>query len=325
MLRREFIALVGGAVASPIAAHAQPPAIPTVGFLAPQSPGPSASRVAGFLKGLSELNYVEGRNVKVEYRWAEGQYERLRMFAEDLVRRQVAVIAATTQDAALAAKAATGDIPIVFNVGGDPVKFGLVTSMNRPGGNATGVNMFTSDLQAKRLGLLHDMVPMATTIGLLINPSNATAADQLKEVQTSARSLGMTLLIHNASTESDIAAAIDSLAQAKAHALLVGADPFLSSRRDQLVALAAKHRLPAIWEWSDYVEVGGLMSYGTSIVDSYRQVGVYVARVLKGEHPRDLPVVRPVAFDLAINLKTAKALGIEVPATLLARADQVVE
>jgi putative ABC transport system substrate-binding protein len=284
-----------------------------------------ASRIAGFLQGLSELQYVEGRNVAVEYRWAEGRYDRLPALAEDLVRRRVAVIVAATQDAALAVKAATTTIPIVFNFGGDPVKSGLVASMNRPGGNATGLSMFTAQLEAKRLGLLHEMVPKVTAVGVLINPSYASANSQVEQVQTAARSLGLQLHVRNASNDRDLAAAVESLVQAGAGALMVGADPFLASQRDGLVALAAKHRLPAMWEWPDFVEAGGLMSYGTSIVDNYRQVGVYAGRILKGEAPADLPVVQPVKFVLAINLKTAKTLGIEVPPTLHARADDVIE
>ncbi len=312
-------------MALPRLAHAQPQAMPVVGFLASQSAGPSAGRVAAFLKGLAEQDFVEGRNVAIEYRWAEGRYERLPALVQDLVRRRVAVIAATTQDAALAAKAGTKTISVVFNVGGDPVKFGLVASLNQPGGNVTGVNMFTSDLQAKRLGLLHEMVPKAAMIGSLINPNNSTAADQAKTMQDSARQLGLRLVIRNAGSDGDLEPAFESLVRDGVDALVAAADPFLASRRDRLVALAAKHRLPAMWEWYDYIEAGGLMSYGTSIEEGYRQVGVYVGRVLKGEKPAEMPVMRPVQFDLGINLKTAKALGIEVPPTLLARADRVIE
>jgi putative ABC transport system substrate-binding protein len=330
MKRREFITLLGGVVAAravlgPLAAGAQQP-LPVIGFLGSQFPGPlSASRVAGFLQGLSELRYVEGQNVAIEYRWAEGHYDRHAALADDLIRRQVAVIAALTQDAALAAKAATATIPIVFNVGGDPVSSGLVASMNRPGGNATGVSMFSAELAAKRLGLLHEMIPKAAAVGALINPSNANAKSQSNELQTAARSLGLQLQIREVSSDRDFDAVFAGLAQSGAGAVFLAADPFLASRRERLVALAAAHRLPAMYEWPDFVEVGGLMSYGTSIVDAYRQAGVYVGRILKGERPADLPVVRPVKFELAINLKTAKALGIDVPETLLARADEVIE
>jgi putative ABC transport system substrate-binding protein len=284
-----------------------------------------ASRIAGLLQGLSELQYVEGRNVAIEYRWAEGRYDRLPALATDLVRRQVAVIVAATQDAALAAKAATATIPIVFNFGGDPVKFGVVASMNRPGGNATGLSMLTSQLEAKRLGLLHEMTPKVTAVGVLINPSNASAESQVEQVQTAARSLALQLHVRNASNSGELVAAVASLVQAGAGALMAAADPFFAAQRDGLVALAAKHTLPAMWEWPDFVEGGGLMSYGTSIVDNYRQVGVYTGRILKGEAPADLPVVQPVKFVLVINLKTAKTLGLEVPPTLLARADDVIE
>jgi putative ABC transport system substrate-binding protein len=327
MMRREFLgAISGGVLAWPLAARAQKTAVPMVGLLSPQSSGPlMANRVAGFLQGLSESQYVEGQDVTIEYRWAEGHYDRLPALAADLVRRQVAVLVAPTHDAAIAAKAATAAISIVFNVGGDPVTAGLVASLNRPGGNATGISMFTAELESKRLGLLHEMVPKITAIGLLVNPNNANAESQLREAQAAARSLGLQLHVGRVSGDPNLDAAFASLVQAGAQMLLATADPFLASRRDKLVALAAKHSMPAMWEWPDFVEGGGLMSYGTSIVDNYRQVGVYTAKVLKGEKPAELPIIRPVKFELAINLKTAKTLGIEVPATLIARADQVIE
>jgi putative tryptophan/tyrosine transport system substrate-binding protein len=324
--RRTFIAGLAGAAALPFAARAQQAAMPVVGVLSPQSPGPlTASRMAGFLQGLSEQQYVVGQNVAVEYRWAEGYYDRLPALAADLVRRQVTVIAAPTQDAALAAKAATTTIPIIFNVGGDPVINGLVASMNRPGGNATGVSMFTNELEAKRLGLLQEMVPRITTAGLLMNPNKVSSENQLREVQAAARSLGLQLHVGRASSDTDIDAAFASLVDAGAQALLTAADPFLASRINKLVALAAKHTMPAMWEWPDFVEGGGLMSYGSSIVDNYRLTGVYTGKVLKGEKPAELPVMQPVKFELAINLKTARTLGIEVPASILARADAVIE
>jgi putative tryptophan/tyrosine transport system substrate-binding protein len=326
MRRRRFIAGLAGAVAFPFAVQAQQPSLPVVGVLSPQSAGPMvASRIAGFLQGLSEVQYVENQNVAIEYRWAEGDYDRLPALAEDLVRRKVAVIAALTQDAALAAKAATATIPIVFNIGGDPVGIKLVAGMNRPGGNATGVSNFTSEIEAKRLGLLHEMAPGAKTIGVLTNPNNSSVEDRLRELSLAARSLGLQLQVGRASTDPEIDAALESVVKAGAQALLSTADPFFSSRRDKLVALAAKYSIPAMWEWPDFVEVGGLMSYGTSIVDNYRQVGVYTGRILKGEKPSELPVIRPTKLELAINVKTAKALGIEIPSTLLARADQVIE
>ena len=326
MRRRTFIAGLAGVATFPLAAHAQQTSMPVVGVLSPQSAGSmTASRMAGFLQGLSEQQYVPGQNVAVEYRWAEGHYDRLPALAEDLVRRQVAVIVAPTQDAALAAKAATATIPIVFNIGGDAVKEALVASMNRPGGNATGVSMFTNELEGKRLGLLLEMVPRFKTIGVLTNPNKSSFEIQLREVQTAARSLGLQLHVGRANSDPEIDAAFEGFVKAGAQALLATADPFLAGRRDKLVALASKYSLPAMWEWADFVEGGGLMSYGTSIVDNYRQVGVYTGRILKGEKAAELPVTRPTKFELAINLKTAKALGIEVPATLIARADDVVE
>jgi putative tryptophan/tyrosine transport system substrate-binding protein len=326
MRRREFIKGLAGAAFAVRPAAAQQTAKPVVGFLSTLGSGPMvANRIEGFVQGLSEMQFVPGQNVVVEYRWAEGRYDRLGVLAEELVRSQVAVIVAPTQDSALAAKAATTTIPIVFNMGGDPVRFGLVASMNRPGGNATGVSMFSNQLEAKRLGLLHELVPKAAAIGILINPNNASAEIEASEVETAARSLGVQALIRHVSRDSDLEPAFDNLAQAGAHALMGGADPFIAGARERLVALAAKHSLPAIWEWPDFVEGGGLMSYGTSIVDSYRQVGVYTGRVLKGEVPADLPIQQSVKFVLAINLQTAKSLGIDVSPTLLARADQVVE
>jgi ABC-type uncharacterized transport system substrate-binding protein len=326
MRRRDFMTLIGGATAWPIAVRAQPASMPVVGVLSPQSAGKAtATRIAGFLQGLSELQYVPGQNVAIEYRWAEGHYERLAALADDLVRRQVAVIVAPTQDAAIAAKAATATTPIVFNTGGDAVQSGLVSSMNRPGGNATGVSMFSEELEAKRLGLLCEMLPRFKSIGVLTNPNKSTFESQLREVQEAARSLGLQLYVSRVSSDPEIDAAFASLAKAGAQALLATADPFLAARRDKLVTLAARHNIPAMWEWPDFVEGGGLISYGTSIVDNYRQVGVYTGKILKGEKPAELPVVRPVRFELAINLKTAKTLGIEVPANLIARADDVIE
>ncbi len=317
---------LAGAAAFPFAARAQQAGMPVVGLLSPQAEGRmTAKRIAGFLQGLSESQYVAGQNVAIEYRWAEGHYDRLPALAEDLVRRQVAVIVAPTQDAALAAKAATATIPIVFNVGGDPVGLALVASMNRPGSNATGVSMFTNQLEAKRLGLLREMAPQIKSVGLLMNPSKASAEDQLREVQAAARSLGLQLHVGRASSDTNIDTAFAGLVDAGAQAILTAADPFLASRIDKLVALAAKHNMPAMGEWPDFVEGGGLMSYGSSIVDNYRQVGVYTGKVLKGEKPAEMPVMQPVKFELAINLKTAKTLGIEVPANILARADDVIE
>ena len=326
MRRRKFIVGLAAAATFPLAARAQQTSVPVVGFLSSQSAGPmTAKPVAGFLNGLSELNYIPDQNVAIEYRWAEGHDDRLSGLADDLVRRKVAVIVAPTQEAALAAKAATATIPIVFNVAGDPVRLGLVASLKRPGGNATGLSLFGSDLELKRLGLLQEMAPAHRVAGLLINPNDADADTQLRQVQTAARALGMRLRVGHASADPEIDAAFDSLVKAGAKMLVAAADPFLASRRDRLVALAASHNIPAMWQWPDFVEGGGLMSYGINIADNYRQVGLYTGKILKGAKPADLPVLSPIKFELAINLKTAKTLGIEVPPTILARANDVIQ
>jgi putative ABC transport system substrate-binding protein len=327
MRRRDFITVVGGTVAAwPLLARAQQKTMVVIGLLSPQSPGPAMdSRIGAFVKGLAEFHYVVGENVRIEYRWAEGRYERLRSLADDLVSQRVDIIVAPTHDAALAAKAATTMIPIIFNSGGDPVGSGLVASMNRPGSNITGVSMFSYELGAKRLGLLHEMVPKIRTVGVLVNPTNASADLQRKELLKAANSVGLDVLIRNVSADRDLDAVFDDLVKEGAQALTTGADPFLASVRNRLIALACKHQLPAIWEWPDFVESGGLMSYGTSIVDTYRLVGAYAGRVLAGEKTAELPVLQPVKFDLAINTKTARALGIEIPASLIASADEVVE
>jgi putative ABC transport system substrate-binding protein len=325
MRRREFTAGLAATMAWPLAVRAQQAALPVIGFLSPQSSGAMTNRTAGFINGLAELQYDVGRNVAIEYRWADGHADRLPALAEELVRQQVSVIAAPTQDAALAARAATTTIPIVFNVGGDPVKVGLVASLTRPGGNATGVSMFNNEVEAKRLGLLQEMVPGIRSVGLLVNPDNGGVDNQLRVVQDAARALGLRLHVGRVSSDADVDTAFESLLQAGVRMLLVTADPFLASRSDRLVVLAGKHGIPAMWEWPDSVEAGGLMSYGTSIADNYRQVGIYTGKILKGVKPAELPVMRPVKFELAINLKTAKALGLQVPPTILARADDVIE
>jgi putative ABC transport system substrate-binding protein len=326
MRRREFITLGGGAViAWPLTAHAQQP-MPAVGFLNASSPGPLRQQITAFLGGLKESGYVEGQNVAVEYRWAEGQYDRLPAMVADLVRQQVTVIVSGGgAPAALAAKAATTTIPIVFSIGADPIRLGLVASLNRPGGNITGVYQFTSGLEAKRLGLLHDMVPKATSVAVLINPNFADAENQLRDVQEAAARLGVQLVVVRANAESEFDAAFSTLVRQGAGALLVCGSPFFNGRREQLVVLAARHAVPAIFEWRDFAAAGGLMSYGTSLADAYRQVGVYAGQILKGAKPGDLPVVQSTKFELAINLNTAKALGIEVPPTLSARADEIIE
>jgi putative ABC transport system substrate-binding protein len=324
--RREFIALAGAAAAWPLAARAQVPARPVVGFLNAASPGPLRAQVAAFLDGLRQSGYIEGKNLAVEYRWAEGQYDRLPALVADLVRRQVGVIASGGGvSAALAAKAATTTIPIVFSAGGDPVGMGLVPNLNRPGGNITGVHQFTSGLEAKRLGLLHEMVPKATSIAVLSNPDFADAENQLRDIQDAAARLGLQLVVVRANAVDEFEAAFTIISKERAGALLVGSSPFFNGRREQLVVLAARHAVPAIFEWREYAEAGGLMSYGTNLADAYRQVGVYAGQILKGAKPGDLPIVQSTKFELVINLSTAKALGIDIPPTLLARADEVIE
>jgi putative ABC transport system substrate-binding protein len=323
--RREFITLLGGAAAAlPLSARAQQPGTPVIGFLSSRSPDESKHLVNAFRAGLHTGGYVEGESVAIEYRWAEGEYDRLPALAIDLVRRAVAVLVTTGgEPSALAAKSATSTIPIVFAVGGDPVRTGLVASLSRPGGNATGVSLLTTETEAKRLGLLSELVPSAAVIGVLINPQGAGAQSQ--EVQEAARAIGRQVRIANAGNDRELEVAFSTLVQQRANALLVGADPFFDTRRDRIVALAAQFKLPAIYQFRDYAVAGGLMSYGISIMDGYRQVGIYTGRVLKGTKPADLSIYQSIKFEAVINLKTAKTLGLEVPPTLLARTDEVIE
>jgi putative ABC transport system substrate-binding protein len=325
--RREFITLLGGGAAAwPLAARAQQ-AMPVIGFLGAGSLDTYVLYLAAFRKGLNETGSVEGQNLVIEYRWAEGQYDRMAEFAAELVRRQVAVIAVPgSPPGARAAKAATSTIPIVFSVGEDPVKLGLVASISRPEGNATGINFFTGELVAKRLAILHEMVPRAVRIGAFINPSDAPRAEILRsEVQAAARDIGLQFRILSPSTGREIDAAFAALVRERADALFVGPDAFYNSRRVQLANMSARHAIPTAFAVREYVDAGGLMSYGTSLTDMYRQVGVYAGRILKGAKPAELPVLQSTKFELVINMQTARMLSIEVPPTLLARADEVIE
>jgi ABC-type uncharacterized transport system substrate-binding protein len=327
MRRREFISLLGGATAGwPLTVRAQQSVMPMIGFLNSASPQPFKNYVAGFRAGLKETGYVDGQNVAIEFRWAEGHYDRLPGMAADLVRRKVAVLVATGGSPAVqAAKAATTIVPIVFTIGADPVRLGFVASLNQPAGNMTGVNFFTTEMESKRLGLLHALVPKAELIAILLNPNNPVATDQMREVQEAARAIGRQIHILPAGNESDIEPAFATAVQLHAAAMLVCGDPFFNSQRDRIIALAMRHAIPAIYEQREYALAGGLMSYGTSFIDAYRQVGIYVGRILKGEKPGDLPVVQSTKFQFVINLKTAKALGIEVPPNLSAEADEIIE
>jgi putative ABC transport system substrate-binding protein len=326
MKRREFITLLGGAAAWPLAARAQQPALPVIGFLVSGSAEGYADSMAGIRQGLSASGYFEGRTVAIEYRFADEHFDRLPALAADLVRQRVAVIFATGSVLpALAAKAATTTIPIVFANGSDPVALGLVTSLNRPGGNATGVSLLGTELTSKRLELLREVVPKAAVIALLVNPSNPNAESAIANAQAAARAIGVKILVVNASSEPDLEAAFAKIVQQRADALIVAVDPLFNNRREELIKLAARHTVPTISYDTSFARSGGLIGYGAIGLDMLRQAGVYIGRILKGEKPADLPVVQPTKFELVVNLKTAKALGLTIPESFLLRADEVIE
>jgi putative ABC transport system substrate-binding protein len=326
MHRRRFIALLGGAIALPLAGAAQQKAMPVIGFLSTGSPESDDFRLIAFRQGLNETGYVEGQNVAIEYRWAPGQYDQLPALAAGLVRRQVTVIAAVGIPPTFAAKAATSTIPIAFLVGVDPVEFDLIGSLKRPGGNLTGIAILTAELAGKRLELLHELVPTAAVIALLVNPTNHAATEsETRHLQDAVRSLGLQLHILPASTASEIDRAFETLVGLRAGGLVVSADPLFTNQRAQIVALAARHAVPAIYIWREFVAAGGLMSYGTDLTGSYRQAGIYTGKILKGAKPADLPVQQVVKVELVINLKTAETLGLTIPLSLSGRADEVIE
>jgi len=326
MKRREFLTLLGGAAAWPLTARAQQPTMPVIGFLNAASPAEWTRFLTAFRAGLRESGFTEGQNVAIEFRWAEGRYDRLPGLAADLVNRRVTVLVATGgTTSAVAAKAATTTIPTVFSTGGDPVEEGLVASISRPGGNRTGVSLLTTALAPKRLEILREVVPKASVIGVLLNPNSAGAQPQLEDVEKAAWAIDQQVSILHASGERDFETAFATMVQMRIGALIVGADPFFSSKRDQLVALAARDRIPAIYEWREFAEAGGLMSYGSDLADGYRQVGFYTGRILKGEKPADLPVVQSTKIEFVLNLKTARSLGLTISLPLLGRADEVIE
>lgn len=325
MLRRKFIGILGATALSPLAARAQQPAKPVVGFLSIGKSEANGYLQTAFHKGLTEAGYIDGQNVSVEYHWAEGYFDRLPSLAADLVHRQVTVIAATTTPGALAAKATGTTIPIVFETAGDPIRLGLVKSLNHPGDNVTGVTQLSSELISKRLGLLHELIPTAKLVGLLVDRADPRAEAQVADMQEAARGLDLEVRVINASNESEIDKAFANVSQVGARGLLVGTGEFLRRRAEQVVRLAAQQNLPAIYQYREFAKVGGLISYGTDLIDSYRQAGIYTGRILKGEKPGDLPVLQATKFDLVINLKTAKALGLTIPPGVLAIADEVIE
>ena len=325
MRRREFIAGLGGAAAWPLAARAQQPAMPVIGFISPGSPEPLRQQLAAFRAGLASEGLTDGQNASVQYRFAEGQLDRLPSIVSDLVRLQVKLLVVTSLPGAVAVKQAKSSIPTVFSVGGDPVEFGLVPSYNQPGGNLTGVYQLATGLEAKRLGLLHEMAPAERTIGALVDETYSSADNQVRDLQEAASQLGVNMVISRSKPDGDLPAAFLGFVHQKAGALLVCASPSFNRRREQLVVLAARHGLPTIYEWRDFAAAGGLMSYGTSLADAYRQAGVYAGRILNGTTAAELPVMQLTKFEFVINLSTARALGLEVPPMLLARADEVIE
>jgi putative ABC transport system substrate-binding protein len=327
MKRREFIGILGGALAMwPIGVRAQQQVVPLIGFLNTQSAGSFSHLVAGFQQGLREAGFLEGQNIQIEYRWAEGRYERLPALANDLVHRGIAVLVATGgEPAALAAKESTEAVPIVFIIGGDPIRMGLVTSMNRPGGNVTGLTLLSTEIEGKRLGLLQELLPKASLIAVLINPDFPSAENRQRDVLEAASRVGLKTIVVSARSESQFEPAFTTAVEQRANALMVFGDPFFNSRRDQLVALAADYKIPAIYETRDYALAGGLMSYGVNIVELYREAAHYTAQILRGAKPNDLPIMQPTKFQTVINLKTAQALGLTIPPTLLATADEVIE
>jgi putative ABC transport system substrate-binding protein len=326
MRRREFITLLGGAVASPLVARAQQPALPVIGFMSGRSPEDSTHLVAAFRQGLAENGFVEGQTVAIEFRWADGDYDRLPALAADLVSRKVAVLVGVGGDvSAVVATKATRTIPVVFGMGGDPVKAGLVTSFNRPGGNVTGYTVLTSQMESKRLGLMRELVPGVSLIGILVNPQLPATVQELADLEPAAKGVNQQLFVARADNDAELDTALASFVQQRVGAFLVTSAPFFDTRMNRIVSFAAQNRLPAIYQFREYAVAGGLISYGPNIVESYRNAGVYVGRILKGEKPADLPVLQPTKFDFVINLKTAKALGLTVPPTLLAEAGEVIE
>jgi len=325
MKRRQFITLLGGAAAAwPLAARAQ--TLPVIGFMSARSPEDTAPELKAFHAGLGEGGFTDGSNVTIEYRWARGDYRRLPLLADELLQRHVSVLVATGGDASAgAAKAATTTVPVVFTMGSDAVKAGLVQSFNRPGGNVTGSVILSEEMEQKRFDILREMVPDVTIFGAMVNPNYPPSADQVRDLELAAPKIGRQLVVAKAGNDSELEAVFATLSSARIGALLVASDPYFDTRRSRIIAFAAQHRLPAIYQFREYAVEGGLISYGPSITDAYRQVGMYAARILKGERPADLPVLQPTKFDFVINLKTAKTLGISVPATLLARADEVIE